>query len=122
MSAPLNRPTRSACVSTPKLGGDDAMQIVDHYHARRHIWELAARLFLDDEQGRKRQAAGSTGRGMAIADALPRWPWARPPAPAPFRKRLSLWASPLDRRRRTSWASLALLFAQASPAEVVAAK
>lgn len=34
-----------------------AIQIVDLYHARQHIWELAAKLFPNDEQGRKRWAA-----------------------------------------------------------------
>jgi hypothetical protein len=34
-----------------------AIQIVDLYHARQHIWELAAKLFTSDEQARKRWAA-----------------------------------------------------------------
>lgn len=31
-----------------------AIQIVDLYHAREHLWELSAKLYPDDEQGRKR--------------------------------------------------------------------
>lgn len=34
-----------------------AIQIVDIYHSRQHIWELAAKLFPNDEQDRKRWAA-----------------------------------------------------------------
>lgn len=34
-----------------------AIQIVDLYHARQHIWELAAKLFPNDERTRKRWAA-----------------------------------------------------------------
>lgn len=34
-----------------------AIQIVDLYHARQHIWELAAKLFPNDERARKRWAA-----------------------------------------------------------------
>jgi len=34
-----------------------AIQIVDLYHARQHIWELAAQLFPADERARKRWAA-----------------------------------------------------------------
>ena len=34
-----------------------AVQIVDLYHARQHIWELAAKLFPHDEPGRKQWAA-----------------------------------------------------------------
>jgi hypothetical protein len=34
-----------------------AIQIVDLYHARQHIWELAAKLFPNDERRRKRWAA-----------------------------------------------------------------
>ena len=34
-----------------------AIQIVDLYHARQHIWELAAKLFPVDERTRKRWAA-----------------------------------------------------------------
>ena len=34
-----------------------AIQIVDLYHARQHIWELAAKLFPVDERARKRWAA-----------------------------------------------------------------
>ncbi len=34
-----------------------AIQIVDLYHARQHIWELAAQLFPLDEQARKQWAA-----------------------------------------------------------------
>ena len=33
-----------------------AVQIVDLYHARQHIWELAAKLFPHDEPGRKQWA------------------------------------------------------------------
>ena len=31
-----------------------AVEIVDLYHARQHLWELSAKLFLNDESGRKR--------------------------------------------------------------------
>lgn len=34
-----------------------AIQIVDLYHARQHLWELAAKLFATDERQRKRWAA-----------------------------------------------------------------
>ncbi len=34
-----------------------AIQIVDLYHAREHLWELSAKLFLNDEKGRKRWTA-----------------------------------------------------------------
>jgi hypothetical protein len=34
-----------------------AIQIVDLYHARQHLWELAAQLFPADEQARKQWAA-----------------------------------------------------------------
>jgi hypothetical protein len=34
-----------------------AIQIVDLYHARQHLWELAAKLFSNDEQARKRWTA-----------------------------------------------------------------
>lgn len=34
-----------------------AIQIVDLYHARQHIWELAAKLFPNDERARKRWIA-----------------------------------------------------------------
>jgi hypothetical protein len=34
-----------------------AVQIVDLYHARQHIWELAAKLLPQDERGRKQWAA-----------------------------------------------------------------
>lgn len=34
-----------------------AIQIVDLYHARQHLWELSAKLFPNDEQGRKRWMA-----------------------------------------------------------------
>ena len=33
-----------------------AIQIVDLYHARQHVWELAAKLFASDERQRKRWA------------------------------------------------------------------
>jgi len=39
-----------------------AIQIVDLYHARQHIWELAAKLFPNDERTRKRWAAICVGR------------------------------------------------------------
>ena len=32
------------------------MEIVDLYHARQHLWELAAPLWPDDERGRRRWA------------------------------------------------------------------
>lgn len=38
-----------------------AIQIVDLYHARQHIWELAAKLFPADERRRKRWAAICVG-------------------------------------------------------------
>ena len=34
-----------------------AIQIVDLYDARQHLWELSAKLFPNDEQGRKRWMA-----------------------------------------------------------------
>jgi hypothetical protein len=34
----------------------NAIQIVDLYHARQHLWELAAQLFANDPQARKRWA------------------------------------------------------------------
>jgi hypothetical protein len=34
-----------------------AIQIVDLYHARQHLWELSTKLFLSDDQGRKRWIA-----------------------------------------------------------------
>jgi hypothetical protein len=34
-----------------------AIQIVDLYHARQHLWDLAAKLFANDEPGRQRWAA-----------------------------------------------------------------
>jgi len=34
-----------------------AIQIVDLYHARQHLWELSAKLFTDDPQARKRWMA-----------------------------------------------------------------
>jgi len=39
-----------------------AIQIVDLYHARQHLWELSAKLFPNDERGRKRWMARSLGR------------------------------------------------------------
>jgi hypothetical protein len=39
-----------------------AIQIVDLYHARQHIWELAAKLFPNDQRTRKRWAAICIGR------------------------------------------------------------
>jgi hypothetical protein len=36
-----------------------AIQIVDLYHARQHLWELSAKLFPHDEQSRKRWMARS---------------------------------------------------------------
>lgn len=35
-----------------------AIQIVDLYHARQHLWDLSAKLFPTDEQARKRWIAG----------------------------------------------------------------
>ena len=35
-----------------------AIQIVDLYHARQHLWDLSAKLFSTDEQARKRWIAG----------------------------------------------------------------
>lgn len=34
-----------------------AIQIVDLYHARQHLWELSAKLFPNEESGRKRWMA-----------------------------------------------------------------
>jgi hypothetical protein len=34
-----------------------AIQIVDLYHARQHLWELSTKLFPNDDKGRKRWAA-----------------------------------------------------------------
>lgn len=34
-----------------------AIQIVDLYHARQHLWELSAKLFADDQKARKRWMA-----------------------------------------------------------------
>ena len=34
-----------------------AIQIVDLFHAREHLWELSAKLFVNDERGRKRWMA-----------------------------------------------------------------
>lgn len=39
-----------------------AIQIVDLYHARQHLWELSAKLFPNDERGRKRWMARGLGR------------------------------------------------------------
>jgi hypothetical protein len=39
-----------------------AIQIVDLYHARQHLWELSAKLFPNDERGRKRWMAGALDR------------------------------------------------------------
>jgi hypothetical protein len=36
-----------------------AIQIVDLYHARQHLWDLSTKLFPTDEQARKRWIAGS---------------------------------------------------------------
>jgi len=38
------------------------VQIVDLYHARQHLWELSAKLFPNDERGRKRWMARGLGR------------------------------------------------------------
>ena len=35
-----------------------AVQIVDLYHARQHLWELSAKLFAHDQRGRKRWTVG----------------------------------------------------------------
>ncbi len=52
-----------------------AVQIVDLYHARQHLWELSAKLFPADERGRKRWTARlldklDQGRIEALAKAL----------------------------------------------------
>jgi len=39
-----------------------AVQIVDLYHARQHLWEVSAKLFPNDERGRKRWMARALGR------------------------------------------------------------
>jgi hypothetical protein len=39
-----------------------AIQIVDLYHARQHLWELSAKLFPNDERGRQCWMARSLGR------------------------------------------------------------
>jgi len=39
-----------------------AIQIVDLYHARQHLWELSAKLFPNDEGGRKRWTARGLDR------------------------------------------------------------
>lgn len=39
-----------------------AIQIVDLYHARQHLWELSARLFAEDERTRRRWLARCLGR------------------------------------------------------------
>ena len=39
-----------------------AIQIVDLFHARQHLWELSAKLFLNDERGRKRWMARALDR------------------------------------------------------------
>lgn len=39
-----------------------AIQIVDLYHARQHLWELSAKLFPNDERGRQRWLARGLGR------------------------------------------------------------
>ena len=39
-----------------------AIQIVDLYHARQHLWELSAKLFPNDERGRKRWMARGLNR------------------------------------------------------------
>ena len=39
-----------------------AVQIVDLYHARQHLWELSAKLFPNDEGGRKRWMARGLDR------------------------------------------------------------
>lgn len=39
-----------------------ALQIVDLYHARQHLWELSAKLFPNDERGRQRWLARGLGR------------------------------------------------------------
>ena len=44
-----------------------AIQIVDLYHARQHLWELSPKLFPNDERHRKRWMgpAASTARSRA---------------------------------------------------------
>jgi hypothetical protein len=39
-----------------------AIQIVDLYHARQHLWDLSAKLFADDEKARKRWMARCLSR------------------------------------------------------------
>jgi hypothetical protein len=39
-----------------------AIQIVDLFHARQHLWELSAKLFLNDDRGRKRWLARALDR------------------------------------------------------------
>ena len=52
-----------------------AVQIVDLYHARQHLWELSAKLFPNDERGRKRCTARllnklDQGKIVALGKAL----------------------------------------------------
>ena len=56
-----------------------AIQIVDLYHARQHLWELSAKLFAADERGRKRWTAKhlahlDQGKIEALVEALRQFP------------------------------------------------
>ena len=56
-----------------------AIQIVDLYHARQHLWVLSAKLFPGDERGRQRWAARlldklDQGKIEALAKALRQFP------------------------------------------------
>jgi hypothetical protein len=56
-----------------------AVQIVDLYHARQHLWELSGKLFPADERGRKRWTARlldklDRGKIEALVKALRRFP------------------------------------------------
>jgi len=57
----------------------NAIQIVDLYHARQHLWELAAQLFGGDPRGRKRWAKRlehklDQGKVEAVVKALREFP------------------------------------------------
>ena len=56
-----------------------AVQILDLYHARQHLWELSAKLFPNDERGRKRWTARlldklDQGKIEALVKALRQFP------------------------------------------------
>ena len=56
----LNRPISKELADFLYLANQHfpgAVQIVDLYHARQHLWELSAKLFPHDERGRKRWTA-----------------------------------------------------------------